>query len=140
MAYNSKVGSNFGQDFHIPKQENMSTSTCVRKDLICGLQLKEYYTCMAVLRHNFSRVVRDVLDSTYHDRWIGRGGPTGWPPRSPDLNPLDCYLCAHLNNVVYAVPADNVEAYRIADACQTIRNYPGIFQRTQRSMMRRIKA
>jgi hypothetical protein len=33
-----------------------------------------------------SRAVRDVLSSTYHDRWIGRGGPTAWPPRSPLLN------------------------------------------------------
>jgi hypothetical protein len=38
---------------------------------------------------HFSRAVRDVLNNTYHDRWIGRGGPTAWPPRSPDLNPLD---------------------------------------------------
>jgi hypothetical protein len=25
--------------------------------------------------------------------WIGRGGPTACPPRPPDLNPLDFYLC-----------------------------------------------
>jgi hypothetical protein len=41
---------------------------------------------------HFSRAVRDVLSNTYHDRWIGRGGPTAWPPPSPDLNPLDFYL------------------------------------------------
>jgi hypothetical protein len=34
---------------------------------------------------HFSRAVRDVLNNTYHDPWIGRGGPTAWPPRSPDL-------------------------------------------------------
>jgi hypothetical protein len=39
---------------------------------------------------HFSRAVRDVLSNTHHDRWIGRGGPTAWPPHStPDLNPLD---------------------------------------------------
>jgi hypothetical protein len=33
--------------------------------------------------------------------------------------------------LVYAAPVDNEEAlhYRIVDACQTIRNYPGIFER-----------
>jgi hypothetical protein len=41
---------------------------------------------------HFSRAVRDVLRNTCHDRGIGRGGPTGWPPRSPDLNALDFYL------------------------------------------------
>jgi hypothetical protein len=45
---------------------------------------------------HFSRVVRDVLNNTYHDRWIDRGGPTAWPPRSPDLNPLHFYLWGHL--------------------------------------------
>jgi hypothetical protein len=37
---------------------------------------------------HFSRAVRDVLNNTYHDRWIGRGGTTAWPPRLPNLNPL----------------------------------------------------
>jgi hypothetical protein len=38
---------------------------------------------------HFSRDVRDVLNNTYDDRRIGREGPTAWPPRSPDLNPLE---------------------------------------------------
>jgi hypothetical protein len=39
---------------------------------------------------------------------------------------------------VYAAPVDNEEALhrRIVDACQTIGNYPGIFERMWRSMMR----
>jgi hypothetical protein len=45
---------------------------------------------------HFSRPVRDVLNNTYHDRWIGRGGPTAWPIRSPDFNPLDFYVWEHL--------------------------------------------
>jgi hypothetical protein len=61
-------------------------------------------TCMLVLR-----AVPDVLSNTYHNRWIGRGGPTAWPPRSPDLNPLDFYLWGHLNFLVYAAPVDNEE-------------------------------
>jgi hypothetical protein len=53
---------------------------------------------------HFSRAVRDVLSNTYHDRWIGRGGPTAWPPRSPDLNPLDFYRWGHLKPLLYAAP------------------------------------
>jgi hypothetical protein len=39
---------------------------------------------------------------------------------------------------VYAASVDNEEAlhHRIVDACQTIRNYPGIFEPMLRSMMR----
>jgi hypothetical protein len=40
---------------------------------------------------NFSRAVRDA-HIIHHDRWMDRGGPIAWPPRSPDLNPLDFYL------------------------------------------------
>jgi hypothetical protein len=36
----------------------------------------------------FSRAVRDVLNNTYHDRWLGRGGSTAWPPLLPDSNLL----------------------------------------------------
>jgi hypothetical protein len=90
----------------------------------------------------FSRAVRDVLSNTYHDRCIGRGGPIARPPRSPDLNPLDFYVWGHQQTLVHAAPVGNEEAlhYRIVDACQTIRNYPGIFERMRRSMLRRMEA
>jgi hypothetical protein len=41
----------------------------------------------------------------------------------------------------YAAPFDNEKAlrYRIVDACQTIRNYAGIFERMQRPTMRRVE-
>jgi hypothetical protein len=39
---NWEVKTNFGDKFHILKQEKMSISTCVWKHLICELSLKEY--------------------------------------------------------------------------------------------------
>jgi hypothetical protein len=90
---------------------------------------------------HFSRAVRNVLNNSYHDRWIDRGGPTAWPPCStPDLNPLDFYVRGHLNTLVYAALVDNKETHGIVDACQTISNYPGISARMWRSMMRRVEA
>jgi hypothetical protein len=90
---------------------------------------------------HFSRSVLDILSNTYHDRWTGREGPTAWPPSSPDLNNLDFYIWGHLRTLVYATRVDNEEALhrRIVDACQTIRNCPGIFERMRRSM-RRVEA
>jgi hypothetical protein len=42
---------------------------------------------------HLSCAVLDVLSNTCHVRWIGRGGPNAWPPRStPDLILLDFYL------------------------------------------------
>jgi hypothetical protein len=34
---------------------------------------------------------RNFLDDKFPSRWIGRGGPIEWPPRSPDLSPLDFF-------------------------------------------------
>jgi hypothetical protein len=80
-----------------------------------------------------SRAVRDVLSNTRHERGIGRGGPTAWPPRSPDLNPLDFCWWGHLATLVYAAPVYE-EAHRLVDACQITCNYPGIFARMWRPM------
>jgi len=41
---------------------------------------------------HFSCFVTDVLNERFPDGWIGRGGPIPWPPRSPDLSPLDFFL------------------------------------------------
>jgi hypothetical protein len=71
--------------------------------------------------------VQDILNSTYHFQWIGRGGPTAWPSRSPALNPVSTP-----KPLVYAAPVDSEEAlhYRIVDACQTTRSYTGVFVMT----------
>lgn len=47
---------------------------------------------------NFSLVARQFLDEHYRNRWIGRPGPQSWPPRSPNLNPLDYFLWDNLNH------------------------------------------
>ena len=38
---------------------------------------------------HFDRRVRQFLNDNFHNRWIGRGGPIEWPPRSPDLTAPD---------------------------------------------------
>jgi hypothetical protein len=58
---------------------------------------------------HFDRVVTDHLNERFHERWIRRGGPVSWPPRSPDLIPLDFYLWGHLKTVVYATAVNDAE-------------------------------
>jgi hypothetical protein len=41
---------------------------------------------------HLTNVVREYLDETFGNRWIGRGGPKTWPPRFPHLTPLDFFL------------------------------------------------
>jgi hypothetical protein len=51
---------------------------------------------------HFSHAMRDVLNNTYYDWWIGTRWPPPWPSRStPDLNPLDFYVfCSPRNPCV----------------------------------------
>ena len=37
----------------------------------------------------YTRHVRDYLNESFPNRWLGCGGPIPWPLRSPDLTPLD---------------------------------------------------
>ena len=47
-------------------------------------------------------------------------------PRSADPNPLDFYLCLHLQPLVNSVPIENEDSIqRIFDACKTIRIHLG---------------
>jgi hypothetical protein len=41
---------------------------------------------------HFHNDASSYLDERPRNRWIGRGGPMEWPPRSPDLTPTDLFL------------------------------------------------
>jgi hypothetical protein len=87
------------------------------------------------------RAVRVDHKNAYHKLLLGRGRFIAWPPRPPDLNPLNVYLWEHLQPLVYAAPVDNEETlhHRTVDACQTVYASPGIFEWLRRSMMRRVE-
>ncbi|GFV30309.1 hypothetical protein TNCV_97841 [Trichonephila clavipes] len=38
---------------------------------------------------HFAIVIRSYNHDTYPGKWVGCSGPVGWPPRAPDLNPLN---------------------------------------------------
>ena len=54
-------------------------------------------------------IVRDFLNETFPNRWIGRNGPTPWLPRSPDITPLDFFLWSYVKDRVYRTPVRDVE-------------------------------
>jgi hypothetical protein len=41
---------------------------------------------------HYANIFTEFLDEIFPLRWIGRGGWKQWPPRSPDLTPLDFYF------------------------------------------------
>jgi hypothetical protein len=51
---------------------------------------------------HFGINVREYLDVVFPGKWIGRAGPVEWPPRSPDLTPLDYFLWGYLKSHAFA--------------------------------------
>ena len=45
--------------------------------------------------------VRDYLDEVFPQHWFGRRGTIQWPPRSPDLTPMDFFFWGVVKNKVY---------------------------------------
>lgn len=45
--------------------------------------------------------VREHLNQCFPGSWIGRDGPIPWPPRSPDLTPLDFFVWGRAKELVY---------------------------------------
>ena len=94
----------------------------------------ERYISMTV-RH-FARPVRAYLDTRY-DQWIGRGGPTARPPRSPDLTPLDFFLWGYVKSMVYSDACGTRETQsRIINAFTTIT--PQMLRNVRSSIYRRV--
>jgi hypothetical protein len=71
---------------------------------------------------HWALTVRDWLNRHFDERWIGRDGPIRWPPRSPDLTPLDYWLWGDLKRRVYAAKCETIDQLkqRITDQVNEI--------------------
>lgn len=85
-------------------------------------RLQVYFQQDGAPAHN-AGVVKTYLDTEFPQRWMGTHGPIRWPPRSPDLTPLDFFLWGHLKSVVYDTEPQNLQDLqnRIVEACRSIR-------------------
>ena len=83
---------------------------------------EEFYFQQDGAPSHYHRDVRAYLDHKLPGHWIGRRGPIEFPPRSPDLTPLDFYLWETLQNVVYRRKPATLAALReeIKTACAAI--------------------
>jgi hypothetical protein len=73
--------------------------------------------CTATLRVTCS----SVLGCNVSNQLIGRDGPTPWPPRSPDITPLDC-LWGYVRDIVYSTPVLDIDTLkaRLSDALAAV--------------------
>ena len=94
---------------------------------------------------HFSLVVREYLNEQLTDRWIGRATAADsavilWPPRSPDLTPLDFFLWGFVKGKVYKPPLPKTiqelkQRITLAVALVT----PEMLQKVWENMTRRLK-
>ncbi|GBM30389.1 hypothetical protein AVEN_220987-1 [Araneus ventricosus] len=77
--------------------------------------------------------MKQFLVEELGEQVIGYGGFQEWPPRSPDLTPMDFFLCGYLKQLLYATPPPTLQDLqrRIRDACANVT--PAMLHRVQRS-------
>jgi hypothetical protein len=70
----------------------------------------------------WGQAFRQFLSETFPNRWIGRGGPILWPPRSPDITPMDFLLWRYVKDIVYKTKFRDINDLkeRITDAIATV--------------------
>lgn len=87
---------------------------------------------------HYARSVRNFLDERFPQKWIGRGGPVLWPPRSPDLTSPDFFLWGYVKDVVFREPPTDRENMkdRIRAACRAIT--PAMVEATVRNFEKRV--
>uniref|UniRef100_A0ABD2WYJ0 DUF4817 domain-containing protein n=1 Tax=Trichogramma kaykai TaxID=54128 RepID=A0ABD2WYJ0_9HYME len=89
-------------------------------------------------------VTLDILDRRYANRWIGTRRPgrqqlMAWPPRSPDLSPLDFFYWGAIKARIYRHEVNNLPEMerRIAAAAATIT--VEMLQNVSRNFIRRLR-
>lgn len=87
---------------------------------------------------HFGIQVRHFLDATFPNRWIGRRGKIEWPPRSPDLTPLDFFLWGFLKDRVYRTKPANLDELRQNIIDETGLITPQMLGKVKRSFYERL--
>lgn len=90
---------------------------------------------------HYARQVRNFLDETYPNRWIGRRGPINWPPRSPDLNPIDFFIWGYYKEIVFARETSTEEELRerIREAGNYVKSNSQAFRELKNNFLRRCR-
>lgn len=88
---------------------------------------------------HFTWTVRQHLDAEYPQCWVGRGGPIQWPPRSPDLTPLDFFLWGRIKSLVYFNETTSAEDLknRIVVAFEKVKNDTEILGKLRQQLRKR---
>ncbi|GBL73407.1 hypothetical protein AVEN_159418-1 [Araneus ventricosus] len=68
----------------------------------------QFHNFREVSSPHYGNIAREFLDTTFPQRWIGRCAVMAWPPRSPDITPLDFYLWGYVKQYVYSESINDI--------------------------------
>ena len=85
-------------------------------ELYVAPQLEEFYLWIIFQQDGapprWGSDLHRFLDATFPNRWIGRDGPTPWPPRSPDITPLTYFYGGYNKDKVFSTPVQILQIGR----------------------------
>lgn len=99
-------------DENLNSQKYLEILRTIVSDFLDELSLETLRHCWYQLDGAPAHCTNEVtneLTQMFEDRWIRRLGPWNWPPRSPDLTPLDFYLWGRIKQLVYDTPVHTKE-------------------------------
>lgn len=134
--------------FEIPTRLNgegflhfLENNLCnILEDVNLTIRNRMFFQCDGAPCHS-ARIVKDLLDSVFPNRWIGRGGPIQWPPRSPDLNPIDFFIWGYYKDLVYNNPYNSIDDLKrsLMSIRDRIRENEEAFRRLKRNFVKRCR-
>jgi hypothetical protein len=89
----------------------LTSEVDLRKEIMVVL-LEDGGYRMVPQRMHRARAVTARLNELFGNRIVSLGQEHEWPPRSPDLTPLDFFLWGYIKGQVYKTPPANVDELR----------------------------
>ena len=80
--------------------------------------------------------MRNHLNVTYLNRWIGRGGSVPWPAWSPDLTPLDYFLCGS-TKIWYSCTSEKDHTAQVLREIESLTRQPHLLGHVREAQHRR---
>jgi len=119
-----------GRVFLMLKYTDITQNAYFQSWMVTEIMAREKWGLLAVPHTALVQLTHSaregVLNECFPNGWLGRGGPVAWPPKSPNLTPLDYYLWGHMKTLVYETKVKSRAALhnRIFAVAEHIRNHP----------------
>lgn len=144
MVWAGMIGVNIIGPFFVDERVNTEVYLELLGDFILPrLQELNYDPEAIIYQHDGapahrSRDAVDWLDENM-PQWIGTNGEIKWPPRSPDLTPLDFFVWPYVKHRVYQMAPETIEDLRecIVNVFDTIT--PEMLLNVNRKILKRLQ-